>query len=97
MPEGLLIQDEIAFRKARLESLAEAKAVLDARAKERYEAEKAEYEAKLKEREAKARKRHQKPRGKEPKPPEEGPSDKDQYNFTDPDSRITPAPTAGAV
>jgi transposase len=88
LPEGLVIQDEIAFRRKRLESLATAKAVLDARAKERYEAEKAEYDAKLKEREAKARKRHQKPRGKEPKPPEEGPSDKDQYNFTDPDSRI---------
>jgi transposase len=88
LPEGLVIQDEIAFRRERLENLATAKAVLDARAKERYEAEKAEYDAKLKEREAKARKRHQKPRGKEPKPPEEGPDDKDQYNFTDPDSRI---------
>ena len=88
LPEGLVIQDEIAFRRERLENLATAKAVLDARAKERYESEKAEYDAKMKEREAKARKRHQKPRGKEPKPPEEGPSDKDQYNFTDPDSRI---------
>jgi transposase len=88
LPEGLVLQDEIAFRRERLENLAKAKAVLDARAKERYEAEKAEYDAKLKEREAKARKRHQKPRGKGPKPPEEGPSDKDQYNFTDPDSRI---------
>jgi transposase len=88
LPEGLVIQDEIAFRRERLENLAKAKAVLDARAKEQYEVEKAEYDAKLKEREAKARKRHQKPRGKAPKPPEEGPNDKDQYNFTDPDSRI---------
>ena len=88
LPEGLVIDDEIAFRKARLENLAKAKAVLAARAKERYEAEKADYDAKLKAREAKARQRHQKPRGKEPKPPEEGPRDKDQYNFTDPDSRI---------
>ncbi len=88
LPEGLVIQEEIAFRKERLENLAKAKAVLDVRAKERYEAEKAEYDAKMKEREAKARKRHQKPRGKAPKPPEEGPHDKDQYNFTDPDSRI---------
>jgi len=88
LPEGLVIQDEIAFRRERLENLASAKAVLDARAKERYESEKAEYDAKMKEREARARKRQQKPRGKEPKPPEEGPSDKDQYNFTDPDSRI---------
>ena len=88
LPEGVVIQDEIAFRKERLENLAKAKAVLEARAKECYEIEKAEYDAKLGEREAKARKRHQKPRGKTPKPPEEGPGDKDQYNFTDPDSRI---------
>lgn len=88
LPEGLVISDEIAFRKERLENLAKAKAILDARAKERYAAEKAEYDAKIQEREAKARKRHQKPGGKPPQPPEEGPSDKDQYNFTDPDSRI---------
>lgn len=88
LPEGLVIQDEIAFRRERLENLAKAKAVLDARAKERYAVEKAEYDAKMKEREAKAHKRHQKPRGQAPKPPEEGPNDKDQYNFTDPDSRI---------
>lgn len=88
LPEGLVIQDEIAFRKERLENLAKAKAVLEARAKERYETEKAEYDTKMQERETKARKRHQKPRGKTPKPPEAGPGDKDQYNFTDPDSRI---------
>jgi hypothetical protein len=40
----------------------------------------------LKEREA--RRQRQRNRGKTPKPPEAGPSDKDQYNFTDPDSRI---------
>jgi transposase len=88
LPAGLVISDEIAFRKERLENLAKAKAVLVARAKEQYEIEKTEYDAKLKEREEKARKRHQKPRGKTSKPPEAGPSDKDQYNFTDPDSRI---------
>ena len=88
LPEGLVVEDEIAFRKERLENLAKAKAVLDARARERYEIEKAEYDAKLREREEKARKRKQKPRGKAPQPPEEGAGDKDQYNFTDPDSRI---------
>jgi transposase len=88
LPEGLVIEDEIAFRKERLENLAKAKAVLEARAKDRYEAEKAEYEAKVREREAKARKKHQKPRGKPPQPPQAGPGKKDQYNFTDPDSRI---------
>jgi transposase len=88
IPEGLVIEDEIAFRKARLENLANAKAVLETRAKERYEQEKAEYDAKMKAREEKAKKQGKKPRGKSPEPPKAGPNDKDQYNFTDPDSRI---------
>ena len=88
LPEGMNLKEEIAIRQERLEKLAEAKAVLEARAQERYEAEKAEYEAKLKKREKKARKRHRKPGGHPPKPPEPGPRDKDQYNFTDPDSRM---------
>jgi transposase len=88
LPESLVVPDEIILRQERLMKLANAKAVLEARAKERYEAEQAEYEAKLREREAKARQRHHKPRGKMPKPPEAGPRDKDQYNFTDPESRI---------
>jgi transposase len=88
LPEGLVIQDELAIRQERLANLAKAKAVLEARAKERFEAEQAEYQAKLREREAKARKHHRKPKGRHPKPPEPGPRDKDQYNFTDPDSRI---------
>ncbi len=88
LPEGLVIQDEIAIREERLANLAKAKAVLEARAKERYEAEKAEYEAKLREREKKASRHHRKPKGRPPQPPVPGPHDKDQYNFTDPDSRI---------
>jgi len=88
LPEGLVIQDEIAIREERLANLAKAKAVLEARAKERYEAEKAEYECKLREREKKASRHHRKPKGRPPQPPAPGPHDKDQYNFTDPDSRI---------
>jgi len=88
LPDDLVIQDEITLRKERLENLAQAKAVLEARAKERYEAEKAEYDEKVREREAKAHKRRKRPRGRAPKPPEAGPLEKDQYNFTDPESRI---------
>jgi transposase len=88
LPAGLNIDDEIAFRKARLERLAEAKAVLEARAEERYQAEKAEYEAKLREREEKAQRMGRKPGGRPPEPPTPGPRDKDQYNFTDSESRI---------
>jgi hypothetical protein len=88
VPEGLVLEDELNLRQARLVNLAQARKVLEERANERYAAEKAEYEAKLKERTKKARKRHHKPKGRPPQPPEPGPRDQDQYNFTDPDSRI---------
>jgi len=88
LPEGLEVEFEIALREERLLNLDQAKGVLEARAQGRYEAEKAEYEAKMREREEKANKTGHKPRGKGPKPPTAGPRAKDQYNFTDPESRI---------
>jgi len=88
LPEGLDIEFEIALRHERLLNLAQAQEVLEARAQERYEVEKAEYELKVQEREEKAKRTGRKPRGPAPKPPTEGPRAKDQYNFTDPDSRI---------
>jgi transposase len=88
LPEGLSVPDELALRQARLESLAQAKAVLEARAQERYQAEQATYEAKQREREETARKNKRRARGRKPKPPQPGPQAKDQYNFTDPESRI---------
>jgi transposase len=88
LPDGLVVEDEIAIRKEWLENLAGARAVLEARAQERQAAEQAEYEAKLRQREEKAQRSGRKPRGRKPKPPEAGPQDKDQYNFTDPDARI---------
>jgi hypothetical protein len=88
LPDGFVVEDEIALRQERLSKLDQAKAVLEGRAQERYEAEQAEYAAKLGEREEKARKTKRGLRGRKPKPPEAGPQDKDQYNFTDPESRI---------
>lgn len=88
LPEGLVPLDEIVLREERLAKLAEAKAVLAARAQERFAADQAEYEAKLREREDKARQSGHKPRGPQPQPPQAGPGAKDQYNFTDPESRI---------
>ena len=87
-PDDFKLEDEIARRQARLEQLAQAKAVLEARADERYQAERAEYEAKVRQRQEKAQRTGRPTRGREPKPPEPGPRDKDQYNFTDPESRI---------
>jgi len=88
LPEALVLTDELALREERLANLAKAKAVLEARAQERFAAEQAAYEAKLREREEKARKNKRPPRGRAPKPPTPGPQAKDQYNFTDPDARI---------
>jgi transposase len=88
VPEGMHLPDEIARREARLERLAEAKAVLEARAAARQAEEQAAYEAKLHERQVQEERTGKKPRGKPPAPPTPGPRDKDQYNFTDPDSRV---------
>jgi hypothetical protein len=55
----------------------------------------AEYQAKQRAREEKARKKGGKPRGTAPKPPDPGARDKDQYNFTDPESRIMKNSTDG--
>jgi transposase len=89
LPPGLDMPVEIALRQERLLNLKQAKAILEARAQECYEAEQAEYEAKMREREEKAKQSGRKPRGRAPQPPTAtGPEAKDQYNFTDPDSRI---------
>jgi transposase len=88
LPDGLVVSDEIAIRQARLARLAEAKAVLQARANERTALEQAEYDAKVQERAEKERQTGRTPRGRAPKPPTPGPRDKDQFNFTDPESRI---------
>jgi transposase len=95
LPPGLEIDVEVAFRQERLVNLAEAKRVLEARAEERHQVELAEYQAKLRAREEKARETGRKPRGPEPKPPKPGARDKDQYNFTDPNSRIMKNSTNG--
>ena len=88
LPDGLVVEHEIAFRQARLERLAEARAVLEGRAKERDASEQAAYAAKVAERAAHEQRTGKPPRGRPPQPPVSGPRPKDQYNFTDPESRI---------
>jgi transposase len=87
-PEEMNLLDEIERREQQLARLAEAKKVLEARAQARYEAEKAEYAAKMQARADKTAQTGKKPRGKPPQPPTPGPGEKDQYNFTDPESRL---------
>jgi hypothetical protein len=93
VPNGLVVRQEMARREDRLARLAEAKAVLQARAAERAAAEQAEYEAKLAQRAERERTTGRRPGGRPPTPPVPGPRDGDQYNFTDPQSRIMKNPT----
>ena len=73
VPDGMSIPEELARREKRLETLAAARATIEARAKERFEKEQAEHQAKLAAREAKAEATGKKPGGKPPQPPAEGP------------------------
>src|ERR1700692_299534 len=90
IPDGMSIPEELRRREERWVKLAEARAKLEARAKERFEREMAEHRAKQAAREAKVEETGKKPGGKPPVPPVEGPQPKDQINLTDEDSRILP-------
>jgi hypothetical protein len=93
--DGMSIPEELALRKARLGKIKEAKATIEARAKERHACEMAEHEAKMAAREAKIAATGKKPGGKPPAPPVEGPAPKDQVNLTDEESRIMPVAGGG--
>lgn len=93
--DGMSIPDELARREDRLAKLAEARAKIEARAKERFQREQAEYEAKLAAREAKAATTGRKPGGRAALPPKEGPLPQDQINLTDEASRIMPVAGGG--
>jgi transposase len=95
VPDGMSIPEELARREARLAKLAEARAKIEARAKERFEREQAEHQAKLAERAAKAAATGKKLGGRPPQPPVEGPLPSDQINLTDEESRIMPVASGG--
>jgi transposase len=95
IPDGMSVPEELERREKRLAKLAEARAKIEARAKERYEREKAEHEAKMAAREAKAKAAGKKPGGKPPDPPVGGARPTDQINLTDEESRIMPVAGGG--
>lgn len=97
LPDGLDIPAELARREDRLKGIAAAKAEIERRSRQREAGERAEYEAKLAARKAKAERSGAKPGGREPQPPKSGPTDSDQVNLTDGESRILPAPGGGFV
>lgn len=75
---------DIARREKLLEKMEKACAQLEARAKTRAQAERAEYERKLAERQQ----REGGAKGPKPKPPETSPGAKEQINLTDADARL---------
>src|SRR3712207_4510999 len=95
LPDGLSIPEELARREQRLAEIARARAIIEARAKERPARERAEYEAEMAARAAKAAAAGRKPRGRPPAPPVAGPSSTDQVNLTDAESRVMPVPGGG--
>ncbi len=90
LQDGLTIPEEITRRQERQAALAHARAVIEARAQARYAVQVAEHEAKLAACAAKAE-RGEPVRGPAPAAPSPTPAPKDQYNFTDPESRIMKA------
>jgi hypothetical protein len=90
LQEGLTIPEEITRREERKAQLQKARAVIEERARQRAQAQQPEYEEKVARRQAK-RQAGETVRGKDPQPPDPAPGPKDQYNFTDPESRIMKA------
>ena len=95
VPDGMSVPQELARREDRLARIAEAKAKIEARARERFAREQAEHEAKLKARAEKEKATGKKPGGKPPAPPTADPGATDQVNLTDEDSRIMPVAGGG--
>ena len=88
LPPGMDLPAELQLRMDRIEKLEDARQVIEERADARYAQEVAAYEAKLAARAERTRVTGKKPSGKPPAPPVPGPRPTDQYNFTDPQSRI---------
>lgn len=95
VPKGMNVAEEIVLREDRIKAIGAAKTVIEQRAAVRYEQESAAYAETLAQREAKAKESGKAPRGKAPAAPVEGARDKDQFNFTDAESRIMKTPGGG--
>ncbi len=95
VPDGMSIPEELARREQRLAEIARARAIIEARAKERHAREQADYDAKIAAREAKTAATGKKSGGRPPMPPVAEPGPTDQVNLTDEESRIMPVPGGG--
>jgi transposase len=95
IPDGMDVPAELSIRRQRIEAIKEAKAEIERRAAERYAEEQKAYEAKIAERAKKEQETGRKTGGKPPQPPTPGPTQKDQVNLNDSESRIMPTSGGG--
>ena len=93
--DGMSLPEELARREDRLAAIAEAKAVIEARAAERHAREQPEYEEKPRAREEKAARTGRKPSGRPPATPVASPGPKDEVNLTDAARNIMPVAGGG--
>jgi transposase len=95
IPDGMDVPAELFIRRERIKAIKEAKAEIERRATERYAEEQKAYEAKIVERAKKEQETGKKTGGKTPQPPTAGPTEKDQVNLNDSESRIMPTSGGG--
>ncbi len=95
IPDGMDVPTELSIRRQRIEAIKEAKAEIERRAAERYAEEQKAYEAKIAERAKKEQETGKRIGGKPPQPRTAGPTQKDQVNLNDSDSRIMPTSGGG--
>jgi transposase len=95
IPDGMDVPAELSIRRERIKAIKEAKAEIERRAAERYAEEQKAYEAKIAERAKKEQETGRKTGGKTPQPPTSGPTEKDQVNLNDSESRIMPTSGGG--
>lgn len=95
IPDGMDVPAELSIRRQRIEAIKEGKAEIERRAAERYAEEQKAYEAKLAERAKKEQETGKKTGGKAQQPPIAGPTQKDQVNLNDSESRIMPTSGGG--
>jgi transposase len=95
IPDGMDVPAELSIRQERIKAIKEAKAEIERRAVERYAEEQKAYEAKIADRAKKEQETGKKARAKRPQPPTPGPTEKDQVNLNDSESRIMPTSGGG--
>ena len=95
IPDGMDIPAELSIRQKRVDAIKQAKIEIERRASQRKAEEQKKHDKKLEQRSRKERETGRKARGKKPQPPKDGPTQKDQVNLNDLESRIMPVSGGG--